>query len=265
MTVEVDLEVCLGRTIALLTGGLKAGPQLQFDLVEPRRADYIEEELRYYSHSGKTIWTPLWHVHVSKHDSCLSLEQYLTKPQAPPQEGEPLPEKKTQVKMTECSFCCRKFPHVPQGESRTLREILLSRPKNFGMVQCSLCESESSSKTAAYYCDRKCQQQALVAHSGLRHNGIDISKHIQQQDSKGVNWKKKLSILLMVLAILSSYWLISDGPPSGLADNNMNPYVADQGRVNNGYEDDREAQREEDDRPTGFSADSSPDGFVREL
>ena len=254
MSVEVDLEVCLGRTIALFTGGLKTGSGLHFDLVEPRRADFIEEEFRYYSHDGKIFWTPLWHVYVSKYDYCLSLEQYLAKPQPPPERGEMLPPKETQVEMVECAYCCRKFPHDPKGDSRSLWDILLSKPKNLGMIHCRLCEKDKPT----FYCDEHCRQKAQVAHSILRHYGTDFSRDTRIEDAASI-YKKTLAFWITLTAVIAAIYVM----PGGKSENGVEN-VAGQADMQSDALKFQKGSGEEENT-TLFSASKSPTDFVSEL
>ena len=125
LNVEVDLEVCLGRTIGLLTGHAESkSPGVSFDLIEPRRANQVEEDFRYYSKDGKIFWSPLWHINMSSNDNCLSLGQYL-------QERLPYPIQRentsyqSDISTTVCHWCSRHFPHVPVEREHAMVDWIL--------------------------------------------------------------------------------------------------------------------------------------------
>ncbi|CAB9513034.1 expressed unknown protein [Seminavis robusta] len=205
MSVDVDLEVCLGRTIALLTGN-SAGSLLEFDLIEPRRADFIEQDLRYYARNGKVFWTPLWHVSLSNHDSCLSLGQYL-KELLPNKDSRNNKHGERRQYVTECSWCTRQFPFVPKNKKRDLVDWLMSNPVDAGMIQCNLCCSEGR---PTFYCDEKCRKKAQATHSNQFHGGVDVSKYDNdaKMQSSSTNLRWKLLILgTAVLAVLAATML----------------------------------------------------------
>lgn len=205
VSVEADLEVCLGRTVALLTSNQS---RLEFDLVEPKRANLVEEDLRYYAKDGKMWWTPLWHVSLSQEDSCLSAGQHLQRLLPYPDKRKrrddktPRHEQLLKAGMTECAWCCREFPFVPQDKQRDLVHWILSRPLNSGMVQCPLCAEKS---IPTFYCDENCRRQAMAIHSYCQHEGADLSCYNSEE---GVTSKRKLGVslaLIILIAVLVNF------------------------------------------------------------
>jgi len=207
VSVEVDLEVCLGRTVALLTGNnLKESHTpsagLDFDLVEPRRADHVEEDLRYYSRDGKVFWTPLWHLQLSTLDSCASLGQYFPELLPYPNqgaEGDGEGQNFITNKSTKCSWCCREFPSLPPDMTISIVDWILSRTSNSGMVHCRMCEDEkveNEGNHSTYYCDSRCQRRAQFMHSLQRHEGKDLSGLI------GSESKSRVKVVYILIAIM---------------------------------------------------------------
>ena len=161
LTVEVDLQVCLGRTMGLLTGHATS-KSLDFDLLEPRRAKHVEEDFRYYSKDGKIFWSPLWHISISANDNCLSLGQYMRDRLPYCKEKQHQKENGSVAGTTVCAWCGRNFPYVPPEKEKSWSDWVLSRPMSSGMLPCGQFKKDGK-VTTTYYCNNECWRQGGVA------------------------------------------------------------------------------------------------------
>lgn len=231
LSVEVDLEVCLGRTVGLLTKhseSLSTG--LDFELLEPRRANQVEQDFRYYSKDGNIFWAPLWHITVTTSDYCLSLGQVM-------RELLPYPNKKRLAcggdadncidkVITKCNWCCREFPFVSPAKQRSWKDWALAKPMSSGMLECTLCSRDGK---PAYYCDNQCWQQAKSIHSDQVHGGVVLPQSLNGEHKRYNAKIYALRLLISVIAlVILSRMFVGDGPSlpaDGIVDGSVESLV----------------------------------------